>query len=65
MVLLAALQGLRAHEVAKLKGEDLDLEAGTMVVKGKGDVTAMLPLHPLVIGHAAVMPRSGFWFPRG
>ena len=63
MVLLAALQGLRVHEIAKLKGDDCDWVARTMVVTGKGAVTAMMPLHRLVIDHAGLMPARGFWFP--
>ncbi|UXA04434.1 site-specific integrase [Mycobacterium sp. SMC-2] len=63
MVLLAALQGLRAHEIAKVKGEHLDLVDRTLVVTGKGGVTATLPLHHLVVEHAYRMPRRGWWFP--
>jgi integrase len=63
MVLLASLQGLRVHEIAKVKGEHLDLVARTIIVAGKGGVTATLPLHHLVIEHAYRLPRRGFWFP--
>lgn len=63
MVLLGSMQGLRAHEIAKVKGSDLDLIDRTMVVTGKGGVTATLPLHPLVVEIAYQMPRKGFWFP--
>lgn len=63
MILLASLQGLRTHEIAKVKAEHLDLIARTMVVAGKGGVTATLPLHHLVIEQAYRMPRRGFWFP--
>lgn len=63
MVLLAALQGLRVHEIAKLRAEDLDLVAGKLVVTGKGGVTAVLPLHQLVIQHSEQMHCTGFWFP--
>ena len=63
MVLLASLEGLRVHEIAKVRGEHLDLEARSMVVAGKGGVVATLPLHPLVVEHAYRMPRKGFWFP--
>jgi site-specific recombinase XerD len=63
MMLLASLQGLRVHEVAKVKAEHLDLIARTIIVAGKGGVTATLPLHHLVIEHAYLMPRRGFWFP--
>ncbi len=63
MVLLAALQGLRVHEIAKLKADHLDLLSRTMTVNGKGGVTSTLPVHRLVVSHAAVMPSKGFWFP--
>lgn len=63
MVLLAALQGLRVHEIAKIKGEHFDLLARTLIVNGKGGVAATLPLHRKVIEHAALMPSKGYWFP--
>lgn len=63
MILLAALQGLRAHEIAKVKAEDFDLVDRTLTVKGKGGVVATLPLHHLVVEHAYLMPRTGYWFP--
>lgn len=63
MILLAALEGLRVHEIAKVKGEHFDLIARTMVVTGKGGVTATLPVHHLVVEHAYRMPRKGYWFP--
>lgn len=62
MVLLAAYQGLRVHEVAKVRGEDFDLDAGFLRVTGKGGVTADLPLHPEVVAAAEVMPARGWWF---
>ncbi|WP_235676046.1 tyrosine-type recombinase/integrase [Mycolicibacter arupensis] len=63
MILLAVLAGLRVHEIAKLRGEDVDLGRGLLHVTGKGGVTATLPLHPLLADAAATMPRNGFWFP--
>ncbi len=63
MILLAAFQGLRAHEIAKIKGEHLDLIERKMTVTGKGNVTAVLPLHHRVIEIAYQMPRRGYWFP--
>lgn len=63
MIALALFQGLRAHEIAKVKGEDLDLIARTIVVTGKGGYTHTLPLHHLVVETAYQMPRQGFWFP--
>lgn len=63
MVLLAAFQGFRAHEIAKVKGEDFDLIARTVTVTGKGGFTATLPLHHRVLEIAFQMPRRGYWFP--
>ncbi|MET3956886.1 integrase/recombinase XerD [Rhodococcus sp. OAS809] len=63
MVYLGALQGLRAHEIAKIRGEEVDVVGGTLKVQGKGGVFAILPLHPEVARLAADMPRKGWWFP--
>lgn len=63
MVLLAALAGLRVHEIAKLRGEDVDIVARTVVVVGKGAVRATLPLHSQLVALAETMPRAGWWFP--
>jgi site-specific recombinase XerD len=63
MVYLAAFQGLRAHEIAKFKGEDLDVTAQQITVLGKGRVERTLPLHPLVAEWAEHFPRRGYWFP--
>lgn len=62
-ILLAAYQGLRVHEIAKLRGEDVDLEAETLRVVGKGGVDVTVPLHPLIATEAAYYPTSGWWFP--
>ena len=63
MILLAALAGLRVAEVAQVKGEDLDLDAGRIQVLGKGGKRAWVPLHPMLREVAAAMPRTGYWFP--
>lgn len=63
MILLAALQGLRVHEIAKFRGQDIDTVAGTLHVIGKGGSDYLLPLHPLVAELAADMPSRGYWFP--
>lgn len=61
MALLAAYQGLRAHEIAKIRGEHV--RNGKIKVLGKGSVEAELPLHPLVAEIAGSFPRIGWWFP--
>lgn len=63
MVTLAAYAGLRVHEIAKFRGEDLDLGAGTLRVAGKCARESVLPLHPQVLAVAALMPAEGMWFP--
>lgn len=62
MVALGAFQGLRVHEIAKIRGEDFDLDSGVLRVVGKGGVAASLPLHPEVARIAEAMPRRGWWF---
>lgn len=76
MVVLAICQGLRAHEIAKFRGEDLSAgyessapiegkraEAINVHVLGKGGVDAMLPAHPLLVAEANSWPVRGWWFP--
>lgn len=63
MIHLAAFQGFRASEIAKVKGEDFDLAERTVTVTGKGNVTAILPVHHRVVEIAHVMPKRGYWFP--
>lgn len=63
MIKLAAYQGLRVSEVARVRGEDVDLEAGRLYVRGKGGVTEWLPLHPEVRREAKGYPQHGWWFP--
>jgi integrase/recombinase XerD len=60
-LLLALNAGLRAHEIAKLKGEDVT-ETSIYVV-GKGGKPALLPTHPDVWALAEQYPRQGWWFP--
>lgn len=60
-LMLALFAGLRAHEVAKIRGEDV--EADQLWVLGKGGVGAFIPTHPAIWELAATMPAAGFWFP--
>ena len=60
---LAIYAGLRVSEIAKIRGEDIDLYGRTLTVQGKGGVIAVIPLHEELLRLAAVMPRSGWWFP--
>ncbi|WP_372734154.1 tyrosine-type recombinase/integrase [Nocardioides sp.] len=60
-VTLALCAGLRAMEIAKIRGEDVSEEG--IYVLGKGDVEAMLPCHPDIWAMAQRYPRQGYWFP--
>ena len=60
-LLLALRQGLRAHEIAKVRGEDVTEEL--IHVTGKGGKSAYLPTHPDVWRLAQDYPRRGYWFP--
>lgn len=62
-ILLAVLQGMRIHEVAKIRGEDIDLDRGTLYIDGKGGAREIVPLHDDVRALALTMPRVGYWFP--
>ena len=62
-ILLCALQGLRVHETAKVRGEDVDLLGQRFRVVGKGGVEVWMPLHPMIAQEAARYPRRGYWFP--
>lgn len=63
MLLLAAFAGLRVHEIAKVRGEHLDLISRHIRVVGKGGHTDTLPLHHRIIECAYQMPKTGWWFP--
>jgi len=62
MIHLAAYEGLRVHEIAAVRGEDVDLLGRRLFVRGKGGVEAWLPLHETVAADALLMPRRGWWF---
>ena len=62
MVLLAALQGLRVHEVAKIRGSDFDPGAHSLHVVGKGGVERWLPLHPDIEAQLSRWPSKTYWF---
>jgi integrase/recombinase XerD len=62
MILLAAFAGLRVHEIAKIRGEDIDQLGKRLYVVGKGGVDEWLPLHPRIAEEAMGYPRRGYWF---
>lgn len=61
MFLLAGYAGLRVHEIARVRGEDV--RDGKLYVVGKGGKSVSLPLHPVLATQAQTMPSSGWWFP--
>lgn len=60
-LMLGYLAGLRCHEIAKVRGEDIDAMA--FYVLGKGGQEAVLPTHPDLWALAGTYPRHGYWFP--
>lgn len=60
-LLLGALAGLRAHEIAKFHGRDITERM--LFVHGKGGQDAVLPTHPALWVLAEGYPRDEFWFP--
>lgn len=60
-ILFALLAGLRAHEIAKIRGEDIT--QAEIFVEGKGKVRATIPTHPDIWSMTERYPRRGFWFP--
>jgi integrase len=60
-VLLAAYEGLRVHEIAKVRGQDIG--EGELRILGKGGAQSSVPLHPLIAELALTMPATGWWFP--
>ena len=60
-IVIALCTGLRAHEIAKLRSEDVSPEG--IYVRGKGDVGDILPCHPDIWDMAQRYPQNGWWFP--
>lgn len=66
MLLLAAFAGLRAKEISRLRGEDIQwgCDPPVLVVsEGKGGDMGSVPLAPVLVELLAGMPRSGWLFP--
>lgn len=66
MLALVAYAGLRCHEVAALRIEEVDFQRKRLlVVKGKGGRDRVIPLHPEVEKRLRrIEPRSGYVFHR-
>lgn len=63
VVTIMLVTGLRVHEVAKLRGEDV--QEDSVYVLGKGHHEAFIPTHPDLWEIAQRYPRRGYWFPGG
>lgn len=61
MMALALFEGLRAHEVAAFRGDQIRDEQ--IVLVGKGGRPARLPLASQMMEIVAEMPTQGWWFP--
>lgn len=65
---LAAYAGLRACEIAQLRGEDLVWDRDPpilLIAEGKGGGQSAVPISPVLADILAGLPRSGWLFPRG
>ncbi|WP_396659504.1 tyrosine-type recombinase/integrase [Microbacterium sp.] len=62
-ILLGALAGLRVHEIAKVRGEDIDPYTHVLTVVGKGGRVGQIPLHEMLVEEARRYPSNGYWFP--
>lgn len=63
-LLLGLLAGLRACEIAGLRGEDVNWDMNMLlIVEGKGGKQRLLPLHPQVADELDLLPRQGWLFP--
>lgn len=60
-ILLYAYQGLRASELAAIRGEHFD-NGILHIPEGKGGKESWLPVHPIIAAIAPEMP-DGYWFP--
>lgn len=60
---MGAFAGLRVHEIAKVRGQELDRVTGLLTVTGKGQRVDRIPLHPVLLKDAERYPKRGYWFP--
>lgn len=63
MIMLGYLEGMRAHEIAKMHGRDVDHDTMTIRITGKGSVVRHVPIHDLLIPELDRMPADEYWFP--
>lgn len=63
MILLGYTAGMRAHEIAKMHGRDVDRDTMTIRVAGKGGVVRHVPIDGMLVAELERMPRDSYWFP--
>lgn len=63
MILIGYFQGFRVSQIARVRGDDIDIEFGTITSVLKGGKERTFPLHPVIAELAKSMPRDGWWFP--
>jgi integrase/recombinase XerD len=63
MILLGYYQGFRVSQIARTRGDDIDLLTNTIHTIGKGGKEGWLPLHTTVRDLAQDMPPTDYWFP--
>lgn len=61
-ILLGCRMGMRAHEIAKIRGSDFDVEKERLLIEGKGGHERWVPVHADVLQIVGQYP-AGYWFP--
>lgn len=62
MILIGWFQGFRVSQIARVRGDDIDMLTRTIRTLAKGEKHRRVPLHPVIAELAMHMPR-GWWFP--
>lgn len=60
-VLLGLYLALRRMEIASLRWDDFEDDFAWVTLVGKGDVSASLPVHPLLADALRALPRTSDW----
>lgn len=60
-IVLGAYAGMRVHEIAKVRGEDM--LGDEIRIQGKGGTDSTVPMHPLIAELVPLFPARGWWFP--
>lgn len=62
MILLGYYQGFRVSQIARVRGDDIDVDSMRIRTLAKGSKDGVLPLHPVIAELSKSMP-DGWWFP--